>query len=220
MTWKLAAENATVIGQMFDSLTLPLLENLSLTPCRDNPPPVWPPDAFLALADCSAFANHLTRLQIHAIATGDAVLRYLGVLSHLAELVIWDTPGADAVITDTLLRGLIYTSDATGILPNLYFLGLTSHLSILYRWTREDVGGRHCEITLAPPEIIAFDLTTEQRNRRITDSLRFLRSHCGCFYAMLPLRVELFTSTISAHLLPGALLLWCPSSTREYYVFN
>lgn len=120
MTWKLAVENATVIGQMFDSLTLPLLENLSLTPCRDNPPPVWPPDAFLALADRSAFANHLTRLQIHAIATGDAVLRYLGVLSQLAELVIWDTPGADVVMTDTLLQGLIYTSDATGILQPLF----------------------------------------------------------------------------------------------------
>ncbi|KAJ7350027.1 hypothetical protein DFH08DRAFT_807349 [Mycena albidolilacea] len=124
MTRKLAAENATVIGQMFDFSHFRSWKTyLSL------------PAATIRHRSGLQTRSYLSRTVL--LATGDAVLRYLGVLSHLAELVIWDTPGADAAITGTLLQGLIYTSDATGILPNLYFLGLTSRLIILDRWTRK-----------------------------------------------------------------------------------
>jgi hypothetical protein len=126
----LIADNPLVIGQMFNSLILPSLELLDFHSRDDESPLVLPPDHFLALADRSRFANHLTYLGIYAKVTDTELLRCLEALPQLERLFISDCAADEihVVITDLLLRGLAYSSSPTALISRLHSLSLRSLL--------------------------------------------------------------------------------------------
>ncbi|KAJ6447476.1 hypothetical protein C8R47DRAFT_1231414 [Mycena vitilis] len=125
-------DDASHIGRIFETLTLPSLKSLVVRPRKldNSSPPVWDPEQFLGLADRSSFRSHLTRLEIDAIITDEGLLGCLAVLPHLGELILSDCTFNEehVVINDTLLRGLVHKADATTLVPNLDFLSLTSRL--------------------------------------------------------------------------------------------
>ncbi|KAJ6501217.1 hypothetical protein C8R47DRAFT_1317226 [Mycena vitilis] len=125
--------DASVVGLIFDILTLPSLKNLTLKPREDDvgSPPVWHTDKFLSLADRSSFHSHLTRLEINAVITEQELLRSLVALPGLRDLVICDctSKGDHVVITDTLLDGLICRADSTTLAPKLELLSFKSRLA-------------------------------------------------------------------------------------------
>ncbi|KAJ7663095.1 hypothetical protein DFH06DRAFT_1189326, partial [Mycena polygramma] len=108
--------DASLIGRIFQTLTLPSLRSLVVGPRKldDTSPPVWDPEQFLGLADRSSFHTHLIRLEIDAIITDEGLLGCLIVLPLLEELIISDCSFDDGhiVISDTLLRGLVHKADA------------------------------------------------------------------------------------------------------------
>jgi hypothetical protein len=168
----LIADNPLVIGQMFDSLTLPSLESLDFLSRDDESPLVLPPDHFLALADRSRFANHLTYLGIYAIVTDTELLRCLEALPQLERLFISDCAADEThvVITDLLLRGLAYSSSPTALISRLHSLSLRS----LLRFTdtvlvdtvtsRIDCIGRSFETALVWPAAPECDLSSQTVN--------------------------------------------------------
>ncbi|KAJ7601850.1 hypothetical protein DFH06DRAFT_378422 [Mycena polygramma] len=134
------ASDTSVVGLIFDTLTLPSLKILALRPLDDGigSPPVWHADKFLSLADRSSFHHHLSRLEINAIIQDQGLLRCLAVLPGLEDLLIYDctSNGDHVVITDTLLEGLIRRVDRTTLAPKLELLSFKSRLAFtdsLYR---------------------------------------------------------------------------------------
>ncbi|KAK7013803.1 hypothetical protein R3P38DRAFT_2638931 [Favolaschia claudopus] len=133
--FEIAADTVDAVGQLFDSLKLPCLETLTVTPFWVTEPPLWHTERFLSLASRSGFSRHLTFLGIHAIITGAELLRCLDVLPMLEILSIADCistgmGNSSAVITDTLLQALTYRPDAPSLLkiPLLRYVHITSHL--------------------------------------------------------------------------------------------
>ncbi|KAJ7659165.1 hypothetical protein DFH06DRAFT_1089929 [Mycena polygramma] len=129
---------APVVGHLFETLTLPSLQSLALTPRDDasdpdcDSPPVWHTANFLALAERSSFRTHLTRLELNTILTTPELLCCLLVLPLLSQLVLSDCTLNDehpAVVTDTLLRGLIRRTDGPTLVPKLVSLEFTSLLA-------------------------------------------------------------------------------------------
>ncbi|KAK7013740.1 hypothetical protein R3P38DRAFT_3206301 [Favolaschia claudopus] len=131
--FELDADTPQLIGQLFDCLTLPCLESYDFYAAGDDLPP-WPSEAFLALADRSKFADHLTRLSICAIISDVELVRCLKVLPRLEELSLWDgwptesMPVPNIVITDTFLRALLFKEDEPYLVPSLGFLYLVPRL--------------------------------------------------------------------------------------------
>ncbi|KAJ7493852.1 hypothetical protein FB451DRAFT_1164720 [Mycena latifolia] len=101
----------------------------SLTRRDRHSPPVWMPEHFMTLAERSSFRNHLTALEIHAIAMDGDLLRCLSVLPVLKELWVCDCTFSreeHTVITDTLLKGLVRRTHDTSLILKLEFICLTS----------------------------------------------------------------------------------------------
>ncbi|KAK7058211.1 hypothetical protein R3P38DRAFT_1196186 [Favolaschia claudopus] len=133
--FEIAADTVDAVGQLFDSLKLPCLETLTVTPFWVTEPPLWHTERFLSLASRSGFSRHLTFLGIHAIITDTELLRCLHVLPMLEILSIADYISAGVgnsspVITDMLLQALTYRTDAPSLLkiPLLRYVHITSHL--------------------------------------------------------------------------------------------
>ncbi|KAJ6461847.1 hypothetical protein C8R47DRAFT_1159098 [Mycena vitilis] len=123
---------AYYVGKIFESLTLPSLQSLTLIPATvdSRAPPGWNMDHFLMLAERSSFHNHLVTLQIHTLITDVELLRALSVLPLLESLIVLDytSHGEHISITDTLLHGLTRHADDTVLIPNLNFLSFTTLL--------------------------------------------------------------------------------------------
>lgn len=160
ITFELAVDTSLHVGRFFDSLTLPCLESFAF--CRHDDAtiqPIWAQNQFLALAHRSQFNTHLTRLEIHAVITDEELLNCLAVLSKLEELEISDSPGEDHIlITDTLLRGLLYEPAATTLVSHLQFLHLTSVLGFTDALYRAVVISRVEEVTLEPGGVFETQL--------------------------------------------------------------
>ncbi|KAJ7635456.1 hypothetical protein DFH06DRAFT_1220601 [Mycena polygramma] len=123
---------ADYVGRIFESLTLPSLQSLTLipTPIQSRAPPGWHMDHFLMLAERSSFHNHLITLQIHTLISDVELLRALSALPLLENLIVLDYTfhGEHISITDTLLHGLTRHPDATALSPNLNFVSFTTLL--------------------------------------------------------------------------------------------
>ncbi|KAJ7622968.1 hypothetical protein B0H17DRAFT_1219123 [Mycena rosella] len=96
----------TVIGTIFDCLTLPRLHTLFLLQDPDRPAPPWPQPQFLAFASRSSLHSSLTSLDIQVVLQDAQLLQCLEHLTSLEELWISDYEdyqGEHALITDHLL---------------------------------------------------------------------------------------------------------------------
>ncbi|KAK7053616.1 hypothetical protein R3P38DRAFT_1462541 [Favolaschia claudopus] len=117
---------SVVTGKLFDCLTLPRVKTLGLRLAHDFHPPVWHCDSFLALAERSQFYNVLLNLAIEKVQVEDTdLLRCLEVLPQLLSLDISDCTTVIS-ITDTLLKGLVYSSGLSSLVPRLERLYLAS----------------------------------------------------------------------------------------------
>ncbi|KAJ7895382.1 hypothetical protein B0H13DRAFT_827426 [Mycena leptocephala] len=118
-----------MIGRIFESLTLPYLQRLRLTP-RDDTLPVWNLEQFSAFAQRSILHNHLISLHIRVIITDKELLHCLSALPMLEELTISERKSRpDHIsITDTFLQGITLKPDGTSLIPRLRFLSLSSLL--------------------------------------------------------------------------------------------
>ncbi|KAF7304545.1 F-box domain-containing protein [Mycena chlorophos] len=124
-------ESATVLGRIFDLLTLPALTLLYIQ--VSNTPALWNADRFITMAERSSFHAHLTKLEIRAIITPQEMVRCLAVLDAVKELTIADfvTPPGNILITDALLAALSCDDDEGSkavILPRLEQLDITTRL--------------------------------------------------------------------------------------------
>ncbi|KAK6992828.1 hypothetical protein R3P38DRAFT_2656979 [Favolaschia claudopus] len=129
IAFTLTVDNAATVGQLFDCLTLPSLQSLSLYHAVHTMTPVWCTEQFLCLADRSGFAQNLKRLSIHVEVSDVDLLRSLEVLPRLEDLVLMDCPDVEAVVTDSLLQALIHVPDVPCLLPHLRFLCLRTVLA-------------------------------------------------------------------------------------------
>ncbi|KAJ6454220.1 hypothetical protein C8R45DRAFT_1222965 [Mycena sanguinolenta] len=150
ISFKLTTHDVLVVGQMLDSLTLPLVESFAFTPCLGASPSAWPSPQFLTLTHRSQFPTHLTRLEIHALITDEELLHCLAPLLQLEELVISDSALSNIVITDTLLQGLVRSDTASGdrsMIPKLRLLSLNSFLGftdeVYFHMVISRVTGKH-----------------------------------------------------------------------------
>ncbi|KAK7013762.1 hypothetical protein R3P38DRAFT_3003902 [Favolaschia claudopus] len=118
-----SGDNSIAIESLFDTLTLPCLHSFKYRPSHSDPP-IWSTDRFLALAHRSKFDTHLVSLSVHAKVTDEELLSSLAVLSRLERFVVVDTRGEfeNVVVTDNLLRGLLYVPRTSTIVPNLRIL--------------------------------------------------------------------------------------------------
>ncbi|KAJ7634422.1 hypothetical protein FB45DRAFT_789564 [Roridomyces roridus] len=129
-----------VLGSMFSSLTLPLLETMQLNIPRSSQlyqgsfP--WPSQHFLALSQRSSFSSHLLSLfLIDLIVTEAELVECLHGLQALESLSIGDHDKAYSgtdhhLITDSLLTRLTRTddSDSAVLIPRLRFFTCRSSL--------------------------------------------------------------------------------------------
>ncbi|KAJ7434051.1 hypothetical protein B0H11DRAFT_2296485 [Mycena galericulata] len=128
-------QTTRVLGAVLASLTLPRLQALELAGQSGESPLFWHHRHFLSFASRSALQRSLTRLEIGAILEDEELLECLSVLPLLEELVISDFEDEDHIlITDDLLRGLVWSPDPTCIIPKLTFLCISSLL-----WFSDDV---------------------------------------------------------------------------------
>ncbi|KAJ6577890.1 hypothetical protein B0H19DRAFT_1229860 [Mycena capillaripes] len=114
--------------QMFQSLTLPYLEELKLFPLNDTLP-VWHQDHFLAFSIRSSLHSHLICLELRVLITDEDLLRCLSGLPQLRELVIeteCKTRPDHISTTDTLLQGLTWKPYGGSLVPELKIFSLTS----------------------------------------------------------------------------------------------
>ncbi|KAK7052622.1 hypothetical protein R3P38DRAFT_2502860 [Favolaschia claudopus] len=125
----LTVDNAARVGQLFDCLTLPSLQSLSLYHAVHTTTPVWCTEQFFCLAERSGFAQNLKRLSIHVEVSEMDLLRSLKVLPRLEHLVLMDCPDVEPVVTDGLLQALVRVPDVPCLLPHLRFLSLRSVLA-------------------------------------------------------------------------------------------
>ncbi|KAK7013756.1 hypothetical protein R3P38DRAFT_2638883 [Favolaschia claudopus] len=128
--WMTSIGNDPILGRFLDSLTLPRLDVFDIRPDDGGVfPPLWSTNAFLGLAHRSEFQSTVTYLGLHVQVTDIGLLRCLGALSQLEQLVIRDcTPPA---VTDYFLRGLQLHAlpGSTPLVPNLGFLSIRCRLS-------------------------------------------------------------------------------------------
>ncbi|KAJ6577892.1 hypothetical protein B0H19DRAFT_1370952 [Mycena capillaripes] len=117
-----------VLGQMFQSLTLPYLQELKLFPLNDTLP-VWHQDHFLVFSIRSSLHSHLISLELRVLITDEELLRCLSGLPLLRELAIeteCKTRPDHISTTDTLLQGLTWKPDGGSLIPKLKLFSLTS----------------------------------------------------------------------------------------------
>ncbi|KAK7043370.1 hypothetical protein R3P38DRAFT_2510638 [Favolaschia claudopus] len=128
---QLAVDDEGMVEKLFDSLVLPSLTSLAISPCDEDPCP-WPTasTSFLLLAERSGFAHHLLHLSLDTMISGAELLRCLEVLPALEHITIKDCSmfAAYIVITDSLLRGLTCIAGTTPLVPKLHVLKLESIL--------------------------------------------------------------------------------------------
>ncbi|KAK7053617.1 hypothetical protein R3P38DRAFT_3576687 [Favolaschia claudopus] len=131
--WFSDRDRATT-GNLFDTLNLPRVQSLALRGIRGMHFPIWACDAFLRLANRSSFYDHIFELAVCRVMVSDAdLLRCLEVLPRLQTLSITecDMPSGrtraripELLITDRLLRALVYSADVPALVPKLYQLRL------------------------------------------------------------------------------------------------
>ncbi|KAJ6532787.1 hypothetical protein DFH09DRAFT_1182266 [Mycena vulgaris] len=116
-----------VADKLLQSLTLRCASVVQLK-CFDTPL-VWPQRAFVALASRSSFHENLKSLEIFNMLISAAdLLQCLAGLPRLEELIVSDpiywmnghSKPAVYLVTNELLRGLTWTSDAVSLVPLLH----------------------------------------------------------------------------------------------------
>ncbi|KAJ7111780.1 hypothetical protein C8R44DRAFT_985275 [Mycena epipterygia] len=127
-----------VLGEIFDRLTLPTLEGLSLqSELYPNPDLSWPHTQFLDFSTRCSLNDHLQYLSLyHVIIPEVELLACLSALPSLERLEISDhqavpTSGEDNhhLITDSLLTALTRIPDSPCLVPALHSLGVQSLLA-------------------------------------------------------------------------------------------
>ncbi|KAJ7432152.1 hypothetical protein FB451DRAFT_1573238 [Mycena latifolia] len=111
-----------VLGGIMKHVTLPHLFELCIFSGVEEPPPEWPHQAFLSLASRSSFSTNLTELELLIVRIPDhEFLEVLSVLRALEQLTLFDDDSGDgpALISNDLLRRLIYTPEPTCLVPAL-----------------------------------------------------------------------------------------------------
>ncbi|KAJ7467487.1 hypothetical protein FB451DRAFT_1258691 [Mycena latifolia] len=124
------------LGEIMATLTLPSLERLLFQSALSGDPIFWPRDHFGAFALRSSFRDTLQYFTLHdMVMTDDALVECLSELRALLELYIEDVPSSvlgstdNLLVTDNLLRQLIWTPEPACITPKLRFLRFTSLLT-------------------------------------------------------------------------------------------
>ncbi|KAJ7431943.1 hypothetical protein B0H11DRAFT_2261277 [Mycena galericulata] len=119
-----------IIRGIFDCLTLPSLNTLSVKRHWKGPSLPWVQSPFVAFVLRSSLHASLTSLEIYAVIDDDELLQCLELLSSLEELIISDCADYEnghAVITDNLLRRLVWKDDHnTNLIHRLRDLCLTT----------------------------------------------------------------------------------------------
>ncbi|KAF7290162.1 F-box domain-containing protein [Mycena indigotica] len=121
------------LGNIFASLSLPLVSQLHIAPRMISVPklhlPLWSRAQFSALSERSGFGMTLRHLILFVEISVDDLLHALTDLIQLEELWITDPAlGKPALITDVLLAGLtVACSDV--LLPQLISLTVSTHLT-------------------------------------------------------------------------------------------
>ncbi|KAJ7460315.1 hypothetical protein FB451DRAFT_1563383 [Mycena latifolia] len=116
-----------VLSEIMKHVTFPHLFELCLFSGFGAPPPDWPHQEFLSLASRSSFPTNLTILQLNMIKIPEVeLLEVLSVLRVLEKLTIFDDDSGSgagpALISNDLLRHLVYTPETTCLIPALEFL--------------------------------------------------------------------------------------------------
>ncbi|KAJ7146976.1 hypothetical protein C8R44DRAFT_973518 [Mycena epipterygia] len=120
-------QTTEILGAVLASLTLPCLQELGLCRQPNAPPLFWHQHHFLTFASRSALHANLTVFEIQAIIQDEELLQCLSVLPVLEQLVVWDCEDpSHSVITDNLLRGLVWRPDYACIVPSLNWLWFSS----------------------------------------------------------------------------------------------
>ncbi|KAJ7628243.1 hypothetical protein DFH06DRAFT_1102793 [Mycena polygramma] len=119
-----------VLGQIFESLTLPHLRRFRLTP-REDTLPFWNPEQFSALAVRSSFHTRLTSLHIRVIITDTELLHTLSELPCLKALTVSERKSRpDHVsLTEAFIQGITWNPEGgASLVPRLRYLNLSSLL--------------------------------------------------------------------------------------------
>ncbi|KAJ7146993.1 hypothetical protein C8R44DRAFT_864690 [Mycena epipterygia] len=125
----IASPDQEILGAVLGSLTLPCLQELALHGHENGSPLFWHQHHFLTFASRSALHASLTVFEIQAIIQDDELLQCLSVLPSLKKLIVWDCQDqSHAVITDNLLRRLVWRPDHTCLIPSLTWLSFASIL--------------------------------------------------------------------------------------------
>ncbi|KAJ7894884.1 hypothetical protein B0H14DRAFT_3640645 [Mycena olivaceomarginata] len=126
-TWSFRPQNCLqTFDQIFASLTLPSLRDLSFTASDKWVVLPWPHQQFLALCDRSSFHTHLHSLQLSRVRITDAeLIECLLAVPMLQRLII-----SDPTMTNTLLSALTRTHDdsAACLVPHLRVIECESSL--------------------------------------------------------------------------------------------
>ncbi|KAJ6516612.1 hypothetical protein C8R47DRAFT_1063299 [Mycena vitilis] len=119
-----------VLGLILASLTLPCLDTLGLMGKAGEPPLSWHQQHFLAFASRSLLHDNLVTLELsRTTISDDALIECLSLMPLLEQLIIADCEEVPhALITDSLLRRLVWTADPPALVPRLSFLCLTTLL--------------------------------------------------------------------------------------------
>ncbi|KAJ7121820.1 hypothetical protein C8R43DRAFT_72231 [Mycena crocata] len=120
------------LGAIMGMLTLPSLKRLFFESSVYDAAVFWPREQFLGLASRSSFHNSLTDLLLYnVVITSEDLIECLLNLPGLKVLFIQDVPDMEdsprnVLITNFLLRRLVWTSEPDCLVPHLTLFSFTS----------------------------------------------------------------------------------------------